>query len=508
VGIVGRLHRLRSRLRAFPSGSLSPGAALRRLPISVRLGATFAVVFFLVLVALSALAYWGLGRTLRAEIDSSLVAAAHTLEKLGLDPGALEDGKRGGVGSLEFETQQIAADGSVAESSDDDLRNRPVLSGAEIAAARRDSGLFTDVVDEDGDSHRALAMPQAQGGVLVVLTELDAVEEAQDGLLHLTVLLSPLAGVLAGGAGWLVARRGLRPVARMTADAQRISAHDPFPRLAVPPTHDEVARLGTTLNQLLDRIEEGRRREREFTADASHELRTPLAVLRAELELARNRAPDGAFVRSLDSALEESDRLGQLIDDLLLLARTDAGHVTAHELMDVSALVDELTPGFRTLAVRRGITLTRSGDAVVRADRRALSRALANLLGNAIRHTPDGSEVTVTVRQDPDGTAITVTDAGPGIPLEERQRLTQRFTQLDRGRTASGAAGLGLAIVASVVAAHGGRLEIDDGPSGRGLAVTLPLPSPEEASVPSPRPNRDPDGDGAEGMGVRSPSRA
>jgi signal transduction histidine kinase len=176
--------------------------------------------------------------------------------------------------------------------------------------------------------------------------------------------------------------------------------------------------------------------------------------------------------------------------------------------MDVSALVDELTPGFRTLAVRRGITLTRSGDAVVRADRRALSRALANLLDNAIRHTPDDSEVTVTVRQDPGGTAITVTDAGPGIPPEERQRLTQRFTQLDRGRTTSGAAGLGLAIVASVVAAHGGRLEIADGPSGRGLAVTLLLPSPEEASVPSPRPNRDPDGDGAEGMEARSPSRA
>jgi signal transduction histidine kinase len=191
----------------------------------------------------------------------------------------------------------------------------------------------------------------------------------------------------------------------------------------------------------------------------------------------RNHAQDEAFVQSLDSALEESDRLGQLIDDLLLLARTDAGHVSAHELIDASALVDELTPRLRTLA---------------------------NLLDNAVRHAPDGSEVTVTVRQDPGGTAITVTDAGPGIPPGERQRLTERFTQLERGRSGGGAAGLGLAIVASVVAAHGGRLEIDDGPSGRGLAVTLRLPSaassPSGAALPSPRPHRDPDGDGAEGL--------
>jgi heavy metal sensor kinase len=482
---------------------------LRRLPISVRLGATFAVVFLVVLTSLSVLAWWGLGRTLRAETDRSLVAAAHSLDRLGLDPGKLEDLQRVGVGSLEFETQEIAADGSVSASTDDDLRSRPALSAPQIATTRRDGAVFTDTVNGDGDPYRALGLPFGQGGVLVVLTDLESVKQAQEDLLNLTVLLSPLAGVLAGGTGWLVARRGLRPVARMTADAQRISAHDRFPRLAVPPTHDEVARLGTTLNQLLDRIEEGRRREREFTADASHELRTPLAVLRAELELARNRAQDEAFVRSLDSALEESDRLGQLIDDLLLLARTDAGGVAAHELIDASALVDELTPGLRTLAVRRGITLTRTGDAVVRADRRALSRAVANLLDNAVRHAPDGSEVTVTVRQDPGGTAITVTDAGPGIPPGERQRLTERFTQLERGHSGGGAAGLGLAIVASVVAAHGGRLEIDDGPSGRGLAVTLrlpsPAPSPSGAALPSARPHHDPDGNGPRGRRGREP---
>jgi signal transduction histidine kinase len=269
----------------------------------------------------------------------------------------------------------------------------------------------------------------------------------------------------------------------MTADAKRISARDPFPRLAVPATRDEVARLGTTLNELLDRIEEGRRREREFTADASHELRTPLAVLRAELELARGHATDDRFVRALDSALEESDRLGRLVEDLLLLARTDERQVSAHDLVDVADVINPLLPGFRTLAQKRGVALLRKGDAdaVVRADARALGRAVANLLDNAVRHAPEGGTVTLEISRRPDGTAITVTDDGPGVPLEERDRMTQRFAQLDRTAGATGGAGLGLAIVASVTAAHSGRLEIADADSGQGLAVTIELPVPTAA---------------------------
>jgi heavy metal sensor kinase len=456
---------------------------VRRLPISVRLGATFALCFVAVLVTLSSLAYWGLGRTLRAEIDRSLVAAVNTLVD---DPEVtdIDDWVVGGVQSPEFDTQVMTVDGRVRSGSDDDFRRQPLLSTAQIDTVLDDGALFLDVVDDDGEAHRALAVPLVENRteVLLAVAELESVQDAQAGLLRLAVLLAPLAGLLAGAAGWLVARGGLRPIARMTAEAEAISAQDPFPRLAVPPSEDEVGRLGRTLNRLLSRIEEGRRREREFTADASHELRTPLAVLRAELELARNHATDDAFRRSLDSALEECDRLGHLIDDLLLLARSDAGHVATTELVDVSEIVDELMPGFRRLAGRRGVTLARTGDAVVRADRRALSRALANLLDNAVRHTADGTAVRVTVGQEADGTAITVTDAGPGVPPKEREHMTQRFTQLDQGR-AGGAAGLGLAIVASVAAAHGGRLDIDEGPDGRGLAVTLHLPSEVTASV-------------------------
>jgi signal transduction histidine kinase len=150
-------------------------------------------------------------------------------------------------------------------------------------------------------------------------------------------------------------------------------------------------------------------------------------------------------------------------------------------LMDVAAVTDGLLPGFRVLAQRRGITVTATGDAVVRADGRALARAVANLLDNAVRHAPDGGHVSLEISQTSETTAITVADDGPGVPADQRDRMTQRFAQLDRART--GGAGLGLAIVASVAAAHGGRVDIADPPSGQGLSVTLHLPSVAPGSV-------------------------
>jgi heavy metal sensor kinase len=458
---------------------------LRHLPISVRLGASFAAVFLAVLVAVSAIAYWGLGQRLRLELDRSLVAATQALEGAGFGMDDMDEisGEIGGV-EADLEIQVIASDGRVEEGSDEDLRALPVLTAAEVADVRREGSLFADVIDAEGEAQRAIAVPSEppEDRVLVVLAELDSVEDAQTGLLWLALLLSFPAGLLAGAAGWLVARKGLRPIQQMTEDAERISARAPFPRLAVPPTRDEVAHLGATFNRLLDRIEEARRREREFTADASHELRTPLAILRAELELARNHAPDDRFAAALDSALEESDRLDHLVDDLLLLARADAGEAPARTLVDVTEVTDDLMPGFFTLARRRGITLSRQGTATVQADPRALGRAVANLLDNAIRHASEGGAVTLDIRQRSDGTAITVTDDGPGVPPEERARMVQRFVQLDPSHV-SGGAGLGLSIVSSVAAAENGRVEIAEGPFGRGLAVTLHLPVAPAGSI-------------------------
>jgi signal transduction histidine kinase len=459
---------------------LSPVAGLRRLPISVRLGGTFAVVFLVVLAGLAAVAYWGLGEVLRSEVDRTLVAAARYLNDNDVTADDIDEREIGGVESPEFETQVVDPSGRVVSASGPQLRGDAVVSQSHVATALREGAVFVDVRDGDEPS-RALATPLDGGTdrdqVLVVIAELESVAEAQAGLLGIVLAMAPAAGLLAGFAGWRVAQRGLRPIARMTADADAISADDPSPRLALPPSRDEVFRLGETLNGLLGRIQDARRRERDFTADASHELRTPLAVLRAELELARRHAGQGGLGRALDSAIEESDRLGRLVDDLLLLARVDAGHVTARTLVDVADVADELLPRFRTLAQRRGITVTSTGDAVVRADGRALARAVGNLLDNAVRHAPEGGNVELAIDQLADGVAISVSDDGPGVPPEDRDRMTQRFAQLDLAKAGGGGAGLGLSIVAAVAAAHAGRVDIGEGPSSRGLRVTLHLPA-------------------------------
>ncbi|MGY1633624.1 sensor histidine kinase [Geodermatophilus sp. SYSU D01186] len=469
---------------------MTPGEAgpLRPLPISVRLGATYGSVFLLVLAGFAAMAYVGLGEMLRGDVDRGLVAAADILDDRGsaaVDADDIDEDRLGGVESVRFESQVVTAGGRLVDGSGVEMREQPLITGAQASAVLTEGPTFSDVF-ADGQDQRALAVPLEQDPdrVLVVVATLESVSDAQAGLLRMTLTLAPVAALLAGVAGWLVARRGLHPVARMTADAAALGASDPFPRLAVPATRDEVFLLGTTLNGLLDRIADARLREREFTADASHELRTPLAILRAELELARQHAGPGRLAGALDSALEETDRLGHLVDDLLLLARADAGHVTPGTLVDVAEVAAGLLPGFRALAGRRDITVTGSGDSVVRADRRALTRALANLLDNAVRHAPDGGHVDLAITADPDGTAITVTDDGPGVPPEERQRLTQRFAQLDRTRAGGGGAGLGLAIVASVAAAHGGRVDITEAPSGQGLSVTLHLPVTSPDAVP------------------------
>jgi heavy metal sensor kinase len=459
--------------------------AWRRLPISARLGATFAVVFLVILAVLTGLAYWGLGQILRSEVDRTLVAAAEYLTESRAHGDDIDEGELGGVESPEFETQVLTRDGRVVSGSGPRLRSAPLLSEQQATAAASEEALFVDVAEDD-ELQRALATPLDQDGdqVLVVVAELDSVRGAQEGLLQLVLVLAPFASLLAGATGWRVARHGLRPVARMTADADALSAEDLSSRLALPHSRDEVFRLGTTLNSLLTRIQEARRRERDFTADASHELRTPLAILRAELELSRSHASGDELARALDSALEETDRLGHLVDDLLLLARADAGHVTPRMLIDIAEATDGLLPGFRALADRRAITVTRTGDAVVRADGRALGRALANLVDNAIRHAPDGGHVALTIRQGADSTSISVTDDGPGVPPEERDRMVQRFAQLDRTQSRGGGAGLGLSIVSAVAAAHDGHIEITQGPSGRGLTVTIHLPV-EAGSRPS-----------------------
>jgi signal transduction histidine kinase len=367
--------------------------------------------------------------------------------------------------------------------SDDKLR-APLLTPAHVRTVLSEGVLFADGHDVDGDSQRVLARPRPGGGdqVQVLAVDMDSVTEGQDLLLDRAAPLAAFAGLLAGLTGWLVARRGLAPVTDLAAQARALNARDLSRRLQLRRSESEIARLGQTLNEMLGRIEDARLRERQFTADAGHELRTPLAILRAELELARGQVADDVQLSdSLDSALEECDRLTDLVTDLLQVARAEADRMDRSGLVDVAATADALLPRFSVLARRRGVTLTRRGDAAVRADGRALGRALSNLLDNAIRHARPGGHVELEIVQSPAGVSLTVTDDGPGVDAAYVHRATERFAQLDPRRSEVGGAGLGLAMVASIAAAHEGTLHLTTPPSGTGLAVTLRLPAPSKS---------------------------
>jgi signal transduction histidine kinase len=444
----------------------------------VRLGSAFAAVFLVVLAVLIVLAYWGVGRMLRQDLDRALVDVLAQFDGSG-SPMTASDGRElGGVESSEIETQLLDRAGTIIDASDDDMREVPLIDRSQFARVLGGGVLFADASDDDNE-YRVLArtLPGGEGEVQVIAVDGDTVIDAQEALLHLAGPLAAGAAILAGLTGWLVARRGLTPLTELTAQADALNAADPSRRLELRHSEDEVARLGRTLNGLLDRIEDARRRERQFTADASHELRTPLAILRAEVELLRDRtAGDSALRAPLDSALEECDRLTDLVADLLEVARADAGQMDRGRLVDVASIVEALLPRFSVLASRRGVRVTSRGDAAVHADPRALGRALSNLLDNAVRHASEGGRVELEIIQRIPDVAITVTDDGPGVDPAHRQRVTERFSQLEPARADGGGAGLGLAMVASIAAAHGGALELATPPGGRGLAVTLRLP--------------------------------
>ncbi|WP_412747159.1 ATP-binding protein [Krasilnikovia sp. MM14-A1004] len=291
----------------------------------------------------------------------------------------------------------------------------------------------------------------------------------------LLVAFPLLVGLLALVA-WRLAGATLRPVEALRAGAERITGApagrgaDPPQRLPVPDTGDEIHRLAVTLNDMLERLGAARARQRAFVADAAHELRSPLTNMRTELEVAQ-RLPDGTDWPALaDDLLTDVERLSRLVDDLLLLARSDdaatpAAPVGEVELGELLASVAGRYPTVRFTPPAEPLDIPGDPD--------ALARVVANLLDNAVRHA--ASTVELTTGADGTYRSITVTDDGPGIPAADRERVFDRFTRLDDARARdAGGTGLGLAIVRELVRRHGGTVTLAD--AGPGLRVTVRLP--------------------------------
>lgn len=294
--------------------------------------------------------------------------------------------------------------------------------------------------------------------------------------------------------GYQIARRGIRPVEDMAATARRISSTNLRERILPDGYPFELASLAGTFNQMLDRLEDSFERISRFSADIAHDLRTPVNNIRGEAEVGLTRARTIAEYREvLESCLEESVRLSDLIGDLLFLARAESplAHVR-RESIDLVELLDAMREYYEASAAEAGVCLTtgRNGSPVIAAvDRTLMQRAVSNLVSNAVAHTPPGGSVVLAANVEDSAVRIEVSDSGIGIPSEALPKVFDRFFRLDSSRSqASGGTGLGLAIVQSIMLLHGGTVEIAS-KLGQGTTVTLHLPmaAPGHAAAASNR---------------------
>jgi signal transduction histidine kinase len=304
--------------------------------------------------------------------------------------------------------------------------------------------------------------------VLVGVSPLDDVRASVATLVNALWWGTPVLVLLVGLAAWLLVGRALRPVEQLRASVETISTSTLEQRIDVPPSHDEVARLATTMNTMLERLQRSRDHERRFVSDASHELRSPLASIRAQLEVAGEQG--GAN----EGVLADTIRLERIVGNLMELARSDEAAALPGTAIALDIVVaDEITAVQRSSSI--AISAVGIDDTVVSGRSDALARVARNLLDNAVRHAR--GRVDVTLHHDNGWAELTVDDDGPGVPAEAEQWIFDRFARLDGSRDRStGGVGLGLAVVRAVVEHHGGTVGCARSPlGGARFLVRLPI---------------------------------
>jgi two-component system OmpR family sensor kinase len=382
----------------------------------------------------------------------------------------------------------------------------PPAALTELAGLTPDGRISQIDLGDLGD-YRVIATTRPDGSVTVSAAPLAQTQQTLMRIAMVTGAAVLLALIVAGWAGAAIIRRNLRPLERVAATATRVAElkldrGEVHLAQRVPPAdtdaHTEVGQVGAALNRLLDHVGsalEARHlsemRVRQFVADASHELRTPLAAIRGYAELSRRSrqpVPDevGHVLRRVES---EAQRMTTLVDDLLLLARLDAGRPLAHDPVDLTMLVVDAVSDAHAAGPRHDWQLDLPAEPVtVTGDGARLHQVLANLLANARTHTPEGTTVTVGVRSTGDQAVLTVTDAGPGIPADLQPHVFERFARGDSSRSrAAGSTGLGLSIVHAVVSAHGGTAAVASEPGRTVFTVRLPIGAarPPAAVIPA-----------------------
>ncbi len=435
----------------------------------------------LVLGATGVFVYLRFSAELDAAINAGLRSRANDVAALikEVDSG-LRERPQSLVGRTESFAEVLDASGRLSDSSLA-VGQHVLLTPTELKRALRDP-IFLDrrLLPGFPQKSRLLAVPVTARGrerVIVVGTSTEARNDSLTDLAQLLALGGPIALLLASLAAYGVAAAALHPVEAMRSRAAEISAAEPDRRLPVPPTRDEVARLGNTLNEMLGRLGEALEHERSFVADASHELRTPLAILRTELELAlaRGRSPD-ELRAALSSAAEETDRLTQLSEDLLVIAQTERGELPLRVAgLDLTETLDGVGRRFarRVEDGGRVIRVTAPSSLTLYGDRLRLDQAIGSMVDNALRYGSGPIDLEAATHNE--SVEIHVLDRGAGFPTEFLGRAFERFSRASSSHR-DGGSGLGLAIVQTVARAHGGEAHAGNREGG-GADVWLTLPS-------------------------------
>jgi two-component system OmpR family sensor kinase len=450
---------------------------MTRIPIRMRVTLAFTLVMAVLLGALGWFVYARFDNELSEQIDQSLRTHGDDISSLVAHRDLSRSVKL--LGREESFAQVLTPDGRVYATTPQ-LGDRPQLTPAEAAAAARESFLVTrpHVRSITGQA-RLLARPargRGQTYVVVVAASLDDRNESLRNLRTIMLIGGPVALLLASIAGYVVSGTAFRPVEAMRRRAAEISAAEPEQRLPLPEADDEIRRLGETLNQMLGRLEAALERERAFVDDASHELRTPLAMHKTELELALRYAKTPEEMRAaISSAIVEVDRLIELAEDLLVLARSEQGKLALDlRPVGVAELLGDVRERFSARAGEAGRSLVvEPADGLsVEGDRIRLEQALTNLVENALEHG-DG-EIKVRASEAGDEVEIHVEDHGPGFPPDFIDRAFERFSRGDPARGGDGT-GLGLAIVEAIARAHRGSAHAANR-DGAGADVWIELP--------------------------------
>jgi signal transduction histidine kinase len=449
---------------------------MSRLPIRVRVTGAFALAMAVVLAGTALFLYLRLGSDLATALDRELRVRAQDLAVVAGDPHAslaraaatrfIEHG--------ESYAQLLTPDGRVLEATKP-LERVALLDARQLADVRH-GAIYVNKPTVPGldEPSRLLATFVGRRVLVVGATRQDRAETLasfRDELL----IAGPIALLLASVAGYLLAGLSLGQVEWMRRRASTISAERLSERLPVPKTGDEVERLGETLNQMLDRLQTALERERGFVADAGHELRSPLALLRTELELAvRQTGSVEELKEAIGRSVQEVDRLSQLAEDLLLIARSEGGSLPLSlEPVDVDELFAGVLRRVELRAQAEGKRVTAAAaEKDVRGDRIRLEQALVNLVDNALRY--GGGSIRIQAAAANGSTELHVTDDGAGFPAEFLEHAFERFSRADAARGRSGA-GLGLAIVQTIAEAHGGSAHAENRDSG-GADVWVSVP--------------------------------